>query len=81
MSFITIEDIIKKWTLKLTEMLKNLYRFVGFIIFIGILGNYLVPNLMFNILVIIVIIICGLFFEFDSVLIYAFFADAVFGSK
>jgi len=61
LSFITIEDIIKKWTLKLTEMLKNLYRFVGFIIFIGILGNYLVPNLMFNILVIIVIIICGLF--------------------
>ncbi|WP_397599278.1 SpoIIE family protein phosphatase [Silvanigrella sp.] len=61
MSFITIEDIIKKWTLKLTEMLKNLYRFVGFIIFIGILGNYLVPNLTFNILVIIVIIICGLF--------------------
>lgn len=61
MSSITIEDIVKKWTQKLTNMIKYLYIFVGFIIFVGLIANYLVPNLLFNILVIIIIIISGFF--------------------
>ena len=40
---------------------KILYIFVGFIIFY-LIANYLVPNLLFNILVIIIIIISGFVF-------------------
>ncbi len=63
---ITIEDIIKKWTIKLTEMMNNLYGFVGFITFIGIVGNFLIPNIIINILFIIVIILSGFFTFFIS---------------
>ena len=58
---ITIEDIIKKWTKKLTDMMNSLYGFVGFIIFIGIIGNILISNIIINIFIVIVILISGFF--------------------
>ncbi|APJ03280.1 SpoIIE family protein phosphatase [Silvanigrella aquatica] len=61
MSAITIEDIIEKWTKNLTSLLNNLYGFVSLIIVIGIIANILIPNIVFNILIIIIIIISGFF--------------------
>jgi PAS domain S-box-containing protein len=61
LSAVTIEDIIKKWTVIIKKLISNLYGFIAFITLIGVIGNIFIANIFLNIIFIIMIATCGFF--------------------
>lgn len=61
MSTISIEDIIKKWTSKLTNLMNNLYGYIGFIIIFGVIGNFFIYNIYVNLFIVLLIIFSAIF--------------------